>query len=171
LVGGQRRWRAAIELQTEALKHGGWRMTIFEGSNGSIEVRGREIIIRRKGFANVLTQGFQGEKTIPFANITAVQFKEAGRWMAGMIQFTVLGGRDFRGGLMEATKDENAVLFDYDQQVEFAVLRDYVRENIVSQNTSATSDADDLLKLAELVEKGFLTREEFENRKAIILNR
>jgi len=146
-------------------------MSIIEGTNGSVEVLRDSLIIRRKGFANVLTQGVQGEKTIPLANITAVQFKEAGRWMAGLIQFTLMGGREFPGGLMEATKDENAVLFDKEQQSQFEILRDFVRENMGRHGALRSDGADELAKLADLVEKGFLTREEFDSRKAAILGR
>lgn len=136
-----------------------------EGSNGSVELVGDSIIIRRKGLANILTQGIQGEKTIPLSSITAVQFKDAGNWMAGMIQFSVFGGRDVRGGMMAATTDENAVLFEKKQQPAFNEMRDKVRALM----GKPAAGNDDLVRLAELVEKGFLTREEFDARKAAIL--
>lgn len=145
---------------------------IVEGSNGSVEIVGNTLVIRRKGAANILTQGLQGDKTIPLSSITAVQFRSAGSMMAGMIQFTLIGGREFRGGMLEATKDENAVLFDNTQEPHFRALRDFVRNSISSlQNTPTSAGAtpsivDELTKLADLRDRGVLTDEEFKSAKA-----
>ena len=144
-----------------------------EGSNGSVEYLGDRIVIRRKGLANVLTQGVQGDKTIPLSRITAVQFRQAGSMMAGLIQFTIQGGREFRGGMLEATKDENAVMFTREQEPGFAELREQVEAAIMAGATpapNARSEVDDLAKLAELHEKGYLTKDEFEARKQAILS-
>ena len=142
-----------------------------EGSNGSVELLDDSIVIRRKGLANILTQGLHGEKTIPFSNITAVEFKAAGTWMAGMIQFTLVGGREFRGGLAEATRDENAVLFTKAQQAAFEAVRDTVRKNVTGNDgaLSQSSVADELTQLAALVDRGFVSREEFDERKRTLL--
>lgn len=144
-----------------------------EGSNGSVEYLGDRIVIRRKGLANVLTQGVQGDKTVPLSRITAVQFRPAGSMMAGLIQFTIQGGREFRGGMLEATKDENAVMFTREQEPAFAQLREQVESAIMAGTTptpSHRSEVDDLAKLAELHEKGYLTKDEFEARKRAILS-
>jgi hypothetical protein len=98
-----------------------------EGSNGGVTLHDDQLIIRRKGVANILTQGFQGEKSIPLRNITAVQFRSAGAMMAGYIQFTIMGGREFRGGMGEATRDENAVLFERKQEPAFQQLVSWCR--------------------------------------------
>jgi hypothetical protein len=145
-----------------------------EGSNGSVELLENGIVIRRKGLANILTQGIQGDKNIPYSTITAVQFKGAGMFMAGMIQFTILGGREFRGGLMEATKDENAVLFEKKQQADFEKVRDHVQARLGQKDAGSLPHsagmAEELTKLADLVERGFLTKEEFDARKAALLD-
>jgi hypothetical protein len=146
-----------------------------EGSNGSVELQENGIVIRRKGLANILTQGIQGDKMVPYSNITAVQFKTAGTFMAGMIQFTLQGGREFKGGLMEATKDENAVLFEKKQQQSFEAVRDHVQGKLMEQESGvgaqSTGMADELTKLADLVERGFLSKGEFDARKAALLER
>lgn len=143
----------------------------YEGSNGSVELLEDRIVIRRKGIANMLTQGLQGDKEIPLSSIMAVHFKDAGKWMAGLIQFTIMGGREFRGGMLEATKDENAVLFERKQQPSFEQLRDEIRSRIIKPASASVGGnaSDELTKLAVLVEKGFLTREEFDKRKAELL--
>ena len=63
----------------------------FDGLNGQIEVLEDRIVISRKGVFGFLTQGLKGDKTIPFASITAVQFKTASAFFNGYIQFTVYG--------------------------------------------------------------------------------
>jgi len=141
---------------------------LAEGSNGSVEFVEERIVIRRKGLANVLTQGFQGDKTIPLSSVTAVQFRPAGRVMAGLIQFTILGGREFRGGMLEATKDENAVLFTAEHQPDFERLRDAVQSRLGSSGVPhpRKSNVSDIVALANLLERGHITASEFEAEKA-----
>lgn len=140
-----------------------------EGSNGSIEIKSDSVIIRRKGLANIITQGLQGDKQIPLKNITAVQFRAAGSVMAGVIQLTLLGGREFRGGMLEATKDENAVMFTRDQEPHFLLLRDAIQSAISQPGGSVinhvASAADELERLAALYEKGHLSADEFAEGK------
>lgn len=146
----------------------------IDGSNGTVWLDDDQIRIRHRGFANFLTQGSHGEKTIPLRNITAVQLKQAG-WTAGYIQFTLVGGIDRPGGVMEATKDENAVLFLKEQQAGFEKLKAEVEARVRAIHSSpqgaATGPglAEELERLAGLVERGFLTREEFEAKKANLL--
>ncbi len=147
---------------------------IIEGSNGVIIAEEGALRIRRKGLANILTQGLQGERVIPLSSIRAVQFKGAGRWMAGYIQFSVAGAIDRPGGILEATKDENAVLFERSQQGEFEELRDLVLAAIAAQNapTAASSTVgEELERLASLLEKGLLTPDEFSEMKRKLLAR
>lgn len=144
-----------------------------DGSNGSVELFNDHIVIRRKGIANLITQGFQGDKTIPLKSITAVQFRPAGAFMGGLVQFTIAGGREFRGGMLEATKDENAVIFERKQESAFLDLRDAIQTAIAGASTLAigarSNLTDELSKLVELVEKGYLTRDEYNARKNEIL--
>lgn len=148
---------------------------VIEGSNGSVELAGNCLIIRRKGVANILTQGFQGEKTIPIASITAIQFRPASSSMAGFIQFTIIGGREYRGGMMEATKDENAVFFDKNQEANFCTLRDIINQSISkgiipeAARNIGVSLSDELEKLSSLQERGMLSDIEFEIAKAKLL--
>ena len=68
------------------------------------------LVIRRKGLGSFLTQGLKGEKRISYSSIRSVQFKEAG-FTTGYIQFGIAGGIENRGGVWDATTDENTVLF------------------------------------------------------------
>lgn len=149
---------------------------LYEGSNGSVEVDDGMLRIRRKsGLTNFLLQGIQGERTVPLSSIRAVQFTPASGMRAGYIQFSVMGAVDRPGGIMEATKDENAVLFTSAQQSSFEELRKFVESAIQTQQSPKVKASDgDLVgqieMLAALLEKGVLTREEFEIAKLKLLS-
>lgn len=114
-----------------------------------------------------LYHGFVGEKRIPYSSITAVQFKEAGGWLAGFIQFSIKGGIEWRG---QVNQDENAMQFDKAQNDEFRTLRNLVEERMAASNSpQVASAADEIIKLAALKEQGILTEEEFAAQKAKLL--
>src|SRR5436190_4272898 len=113
---------------------------------GHLTFDGQSITISRKGVTNFLVHGFAGEKTIPIGSITAVQLRKPGMLTAGYIQFTVKGGRESVGGLMEASKDENSVLFTSDlfnavDRIRIAVM-DKVA-NMSAPSVGTRSDADE----------------------------
>jgi len=68
----------------------------FDGLNGQIEVLEDRIVISRKGVFGFLTQGLKGDKTIPFASITAVQFKTASAFFNGYFNLPSMGQRKSR---------------------------------------------------------------------------
>lgn len=86
-------------------------MLTAKGVNGQLEVEGDWVTIKRKGAMAKLTQGMKGEKRIPIANVTSVQFKPANRVTNGYIQFSMTGSSENKGGIRDATKDENSVMF------------------------------------------------------------
>lgn len=111
--------------------------------------------------------GFVGEKRIPYSSITAVQFKEAGSWLAGFIQFSIKGAMEWHG---QVNQDENALQFDKALNAEFRALRDLVQERMASAAApQVASTADELTKLAALRDQGILTEEEFASQKAKLL--
>ena len=73
-----------------------------------------------------MAQGFAGNKEIPIKNIIAVQFKEAGSVLNGFIQFTLPGSIEKSGGVLNATEDENTVVFAQDQQSNFLEIKRYI---------------------------------------------
>jgi len=147
---------------------------LYKGIGGQIELGDGAITIRRKGVLGFVNHGLKGEKRIPFSSISAVQFKSASL-TSGFIQFSILGGVEARGGVFNATKDENTVMFNAKQHGDFCELRDAieagiaaVREPAVIQQT-AVSVADELTKLAALRDRGVLSQEEFDGEKASLL--
>lgn len=150
---------------------------IYDGRNGgTVEVLDNVLIIRRKGVGSFLTQGLKGEKRIPFSSITSVQFKEPGV-TTGYIQFGIMGGVESRGGVFNATTDENTVLFLAKALEEFRQLRNLVESRIGRPVTatpqpaaSSVSFAEELTRLADLRDRGVLTEEEFAEEKVRLQN-
>lgn len=146
---------------------------IYDGRNGgTVEVLDNVLIIRRKGVTGFLTQGLKGEKRIPFSSITSVQFKEPGL-TTGYIQFGIMGGIESRGGVFDATTDENTVLFLAKALPQFRELRDIVESRIGRPAQSAPAPAaptvsfsEELTRLADLRDRGVLSEEEFAEEKA-----
>ena len=151
---------------------------IYDGKNGgTVELLEHFIVIRRQGILSALNQGLKGEKRIPFASITSVQFKEPGI-TTGYIQSGVLGGRESRGGVLDATQDENTVLFLKKAASDFRELRDIVErraltarngDSSVSTPVPSANVGEELTKFADLRDRGVLSEKEFTEQKDRLL--
>ncbi len=136
----------------------------LKGATKSVFVEADAITISFRA----LYHGFVGDKRIPFRSITSIQFKDAGNWLDGYIQFSILGGVEWRGMV---SQDENAILFPKPQEEKFRALRDYAQTQMGVGNEAALprSVADKLTKLAGLRDQGILSDEEFDDQKAKLL--
>ena len=145
-----------------------------KGSNGLITIDGDWLTIDRKGFGRA--GNAMGERRIPLASITAVQLRHARVFTNGFIRFSVPGSPEFRGGLQSAMRDENAVTFRRGQTKGFNILRAAVEQSI-SAHAGAPSGAtepdipEQIKKLDELRDQKLITDEEFEAKKAELLDR
>jgi hypothetical protein len=144
---------------------------LYEGRGGTLEVLDDAVIIHRSTLNFLLgwTNGLKGDKRIPYSSITAVQFKRAG-FAEGYIQFTLAGGNESRGGVLAASRDENSICFRDNELFERA--RNIIEKRIAARPTAALmvqSVADQLDKLADLFDRGLLTKEEFEEQKRVLL--
>jgi hypothetical protein len=144
-----------------------------KGINGQLELTPDVVRIRRKGMMSLLTQGAKGDKDILISQITSVQFKPANMLTNGYIQVAFSGGKESKGGLMDAVKDENTVMFKRGQQQAFEAFRDELnRRMLAARKPAAAAPVDftvQLERLAKLREQGVLTDEEFQAQKARIL--
>jgi hypothetical protein len=148
------------------------------GHNGTVTFDGVFITITRKGFLARVSVG-KGEKRIPLASVTAVQWKPPGALVNGYIQFTLSGGNERRSQFGRATTDagmdENSVVVVKSQRAEFEALRAAVDEAIVARLTAPTSAPaaptalEQLRQLGELRDAGVVTEAEFEAKKAQLL--
>jgi len=142
-----------------------------KGINGVLELLQDKIRIKRKGFGALVLQGLKGEKEILISQLSAVQLKKAGMLTNGYIQFSFLGGHETKGGLFDATRDENTVMFNTRQQEEFLALKERLDKMLTSNRagTKTPSRLDELEKLASLRDKGIITEEEFKIKKKQLL--
>lgn len=138
-----------------------------------LELREDVVLIRKKGASNFLASGLNGERSIPVSTITAIQLKLGG-WTPGYILFSYAGSKPFNGGLMEATQDPDAFIFQkafnsdiekFKAAVEFAMRRSKAQHYPVN----GASTADELRKLASLMADGILSSDEFETAKRKLL--
>ena len=74
---------------------------------------------------------------------------------------------------LDATLDENTVMFTFEQNARFAELRDMVEAQCQQTHAKAAqptvSMADEIGKLAQLRDKGILTEAEFNAQKVRLL--
>lgn len=147
-----------------------------KGVTGRIEVDANFVTIRRKGAVAKMNYGWtRGEKRIPIAAITAVQYKKPGA-TNGYIQFTISGGNESTRGIIAAISDENSVAFNAFHKKEFEAIRDHIEQTIVARSnpsvvthTSGPDLATQLRDLAELRDDGIITPKEFDSQKARLL--
>lgn len=140
-----------------------------------LDVNESSITIHRKGMLNFINQGLKGEKAIPLSSIRAIQIKKPGL-TSGYIQFSITGGNESKGGVFEATADENTVMFaDKNTLKEMEELKSYIEAKIIKlnnpqQTSNKLSGPEEIKRYKELLDQGILTREEFEKKKNQILN-
>jgi len=113
-----------------------------------------------------------------FSSITNVNFQEATTFLPGFILFYVKGSVDSKSLRYQDVKfDPNAILFSKKYLEDYLKLRDEIKSRIntndvisqpIIQNSS--SNLDELEKLANLKEKGIISQEEFDKKKAQLLN-
>ena len=146
-----------------------------KGSNGVITIDGDWLTIDRKGFGRAGRSA--GVRQIPLASITAVQLRHARVFTDGFIRFAFAGSPEFRGGLENAMRDENAVTFRRGHAKGFNMIRAAVEHHIAAHHAGARSGAgepdipEQIKKLAELRDQKLITDEEFEAKKAQLLDR
>lgn len=156
-----------------------------KGGNGQIYFDGKQVKIIRDGFAGRMTVG-KGAKSIPLSSITAVRFRGASFAVKGFAQFSIMGDVSVRGNLSSTflEKDENTIMLHSASQsveikkvvdaIELAIANrsscDHIPAQVVVQEASKTSYLDELLKLANLRDRGVFTEEEFQVEKAKLMS-
>ncbi len=132
-------------------------------------------MIHRRGVANALAAGLNGERTILISSLTSIQLKLGGWLSPGYILFSYAGSKPFRGGILEATQDPDAFIFEQalnEQVTDFkAKVEKIMREPKQAPSTLNSSGTltDELRKLAEFKQQGILSQEEFDAAKKKLL--
>lgn len=147
---------------------------LLKGVNGQLEVFPDRLVIKRKGAMAKLTQGFfKGDKTIYVRQITGIQVKRGGLATNGYIQFSLGGGVESTKGILDATHDENTVMFKRKHNKLVEEIKAYIEQAMSQplQPTATVSVADEIRKLQQLYDDGILTKDEFEAQKARLLSK
>ena len=152
-----------------------------KGVNGQVTLLDDRIRIERKGGLAFLTYGFRGTKEILTREMTSIEYKDAGGVLNGHILFLYRGGRDVKTSVFgddSIASNENAVIFDRDNQAAFDTLRKMLNEKMDQYNNpqqvvmqTGSSYLDELKKLGELRDAGVLTQDEFDQEKAKLLSK
>jgi hypothetical protein len=146
----------------------------MQGVGEDLVVYPEKLTITPRGVMGFMTKGLKGTKTIYFASVTGVQFREAGALLSGYLQFTIPGGNESKGGMFAAASDENTFMFaGKDNNGLARKILKHVEEQLGQKNapaqTSSGGVADELAKLAELRAGGVLSDSEFERAKKKLL--
>ncbi|HEY5345043.1 MAG TPA: SHOCT domain-containing protein [Verrucomicrobiae bacterium] len=167
-------WSKTMDFLQSLQKKKAGRMKIVS-INNELELADDNIIIRRRGVAHAMAAGLTGERMIPISTLTAIQLKLGVWWSPGFILFSYAGSKPFMGGMIEATQDPDAFIFQKELNDEVSafkakvekILRDS-KQQANSNNTSGTI-TDELRKLADFRQQGILSQEEFDAAKKKLL--
>jgi Domain of unknown function (DUF4429)/Short C-terminal domain len=151
-----------------------------KGQNGTVIFDGNMVVLRRTGFVARSTVG-KGEKQIPIANITAIQYKAATVLFRGYIQFTLAGGVEARSrvgkAVSDAMQDENSVVFLSARNPDFERIRDAIQQTMAARSAGAAPQFGPvdvparLQQLAGMLEQGLITEAEYQTKRAELLGR
>ena len=139
-----------------------------------LELDGENIIIRKRGAGNALASGINGDRLISVRSINAIQVKLGG-WTPGYIQFSYAGSKPFNGGVIAATQDPDAFVFEKALNNKIQEMELKIKEIMRSPKTQPkgsieSSLSDELRKLGNLKNEGLLSEAEFEIAKRKLLS-
>ncbi|MFC6938613.1 NINE protein [Salinirubellus sp. GCM10025818] len=142
-----------------------------EGANGMVTLYEDRLELSREGIGMLhkMQHGFKGDKEIPYESITSVQLRKPSSVTRGYIQFGQSGFSESDDGLLDATSDENTVLFDKGSLSEFEELRTELRKLKNGDVEESTGTMDGAMeKLRNRYAEGEIDEEEYEQRKEIL---
>ncbi|QTH21722.1 SHOCT domain-containing protein [Rhizorhabdus wittichii] len=120
----------------------------------------------------VLYYGFLGTKRVPAANITALNWREPGDWLAGFLEISILGEQPPSPMASPNVQNQNRLKYERADQPKFVALKEWIEARMAKPQggqPAASSIADELGKLAALLRDGVITQDEFDQQKAKLL--
>ena len=148
---------------------------VLDGFKGQLKVYENRVEINKKGSGFITGNTC---KTLPMANIMSVSVTPSTIWARGFIEFTVPGGKDSRN-IEEALRNENALPLNAAGQNDLALqIKAYVEKQIMECASNkggttivqqASSPAEELKKMKELLDMGIITQDEFDAKKKQLL--
>lgn len=141
------------------------------GINGTLRLWRDRVVIAKKGWP----YGTKSEKTVPLKSIGALQWKDPAM-TSGFLQIAYSGASESKGGVFDAAKDENTIMFLKKNVPEFRVIHDTIRQlqnapvsSVAAPAILSGSLSDELEKLVSLRDRGVLTDDEFQHQKRKLL--
>lgn len=96
-----------------------------QGGDGQVELLEDRVVIHRKGLMNMLKHGPNSKREIPLVSISSVNFRDAGNFRLGEIDF------DY-SGRSHADKKQNTVMFAKKHHDNFVKLKEKIFELMYS---------------------------------------
>ena len=133
----------------------------------------RVVLDRDKGEHHQMLLGEGGQITFPIRYIRSIAFKEATWAINGTITFRTMGGVEKVVSNADTTKrGSKSITFRNNVNETAKQVVAYLEERINNRGTQrkAPSAADELLKFKKLLDQGAITQEEYDAKKAQLLN-
>jgi hypothetical protein len=139
----------------------------LKGQATTVWIEGETLVIKYAVWAF----GFLGEKRVPVQNIKTISWREPGGWIAGFLEISILGAPAPSPFANANVQRQNRLQYEKDDVAKWRALKEWIESKMSeqAQPQATISVADELSKLADLLEKGLITREEFETQKAKLL--
>ena len=144
------------------------------GLNAKVFLYRDAIRIKRIGLRNALSGASKVERDILISQMVGLQFKKAGLLNNGYIRFEVMHQYQRLDKDSEGEAEDATVAFKPGQQGAFEAFREMLVANMTAGGaakapSAATTDLDQLDKLASLRDRGIITEEEFGRKKKQLL--
>jgi hypothetical protein len=154
-------------------------------TNGLLKVYEDKVIISRKTAMGFVSQGLKGDKTFFYSDLSSVEYKKPSIIANGYIKFIVAGTIETKQNIgmlgtttRNALNDENTLIlraFNKEIPKKSEDLYNYIllrMQECKNRNLSINniSNADEIMKFKELLDKGIITQQEFDKKKQELLN-
>ena len=144
------------------------------GLNARVQLFKDVVRIQRIGVRNFLSGASRVEKDILISQIVSIQFMKAGLLSNGYIELMLMHYDETHDKDSERGIEDAIISFRPGQQKAFEAFREMLEAKMTSGGvarapTVATTDLDQLEKLASLLDKGIITEEEFSRKKKQLL--
>ena len=154
----------------------------LKATNGTIIAYEDRVVISRQTFGGIFSQGFKGDRTFFYKDLTSVEYKKPGM-INGYLQFITAGtisanpGVGLFGTSTQSLKDNNTVIlraFNENVPADSEKLYNLILSKMteyknISTVASNSSSADELMKFKNLLDQGIINQEEFDAKKKQLL--
>lgn len=145
------------------------------GINGKVLLFRDVVRIKRIGIGSFLSGASKIEKDILISQIVSMQFKKAGLLNNGYIEFILMHNHERHDKDSDYEIYDSIVTFRPGQQRAFEAFREALEAKLTGSAgitrlpSAATTDLDELDKLASLRDRGVITEDEFNRKKKHLL--